>query len=232
MEERSSRIVKEHWASTLSCDPSTICSAGTTVTAWDDRAVEFLLRDDGAVVAAPDSLTEAVRNRSDRISFALARDEARAIVEPLAAVDDVLGPQFVGYCDRSTFSPVETDAERIDPESLGSLRAACPSDEWARSGVAADGTDAPTFAVLEDRRPIAVAQLQVAHDVAGVATITHPDHRSQGNATAAVSGAVEWALDVGLLAEYRTIETWSSSVALAERLGFVRTARSILVELD
>nr|WP_264474975.1 GNAT family N-acetyltransferase [Salinirubrum litoreum] len=150
------------------------------------------------------------------------------------AVAEVLGPQFVGYCDDSTFTPVHDEQSPvglIEPESLTSLRDATPTDEWDRSGVRTDD-DGPAFAVERDGQVVAATQYSIAHGTAGIAVVSRPAYRGEGNATRAVSAATAHALDAGLVPEYRTLEEWSSSVALAERLGFERVGVSLLVRLD
>lgn len=231
MRESSLQKVKEHWGQLLSCGPSKIFSDGITVTHWESRSVEFLIWESGAIVTAPESLGAALRERVCRVPFDLTCDDARQFVEPIAIVDDVLGPQFVGYCDQSTFDPVDSDAQRIEPDQLGPLRDACADYEWTRSAFQIDNVDRPTFAVLRDGQPIAASQISSAHGVAGLATVTHPAYRNRGHGKSVVSRAVEAAFHRNLLAEYRTVERWSSSVALAEHLGFEQVARSILVQL-
>lgn len=231
MQERPLRTVKEHWGQILSCDPSRILSDGTTVTRWKREAVEFLVWEDGAIIGAPDDLTAPLHERVRCLPFDLTRDDAQHFVESIATVDGVLGPQFVGYCDQTTFDPVGSDAERIEPDQLRALRDACPEDEWIRSGLQSNDTDRPTFAVLREGQPIATSQLSSAHGVTGVATISHPAYRNRGHGKSVVSRAMEAAFERDLLPEYRTVERWSSSVALAEHLGFKQVARSILVQL-
>lgn len=193
--------------------------------------MEFLVWDGGAVVGTPERLRSPLRERIGRIPFDLNRDDARQLIESVANVEGVLGPQFVGYCDQTTFDPVEIDARRIEPERLKPLRDDCPADEWARSAVQLNDGDRPTFAVFRDGQPIAASQISSAHGVAGLAAVTHPAYRNSGHGKSVVSRAIEVAFERDLLAEYRTVERWSSSVALAEQLGFERVARSILVQL-
>jgi RimJ/RimL family protein N-acetyltransferase len=92
--------------------------------------------------------------------------------------------------------------------------------------------DQPTVVVERDGRLVAAAQYAADHGTAGIGVVSHPDHRGEGNATLAVSLATTHALAARLVPEYRTLEEWSSSVALAERLGFERVGRSLLVKLD
>lgn len=243
MNDATRETVREHWAALLGCAPATVFTAGPSVVPTTSEAVEVFSYEGGAVVSAPPSLAGALRSVLAARSIPTTATEARALAE--AAVDrcavgggptvtEVLGPQFVGYCDDSTFTPVHeesTAVELVDPASLASLRAATPAAEWDRSGVRTDDDD-PTVAVARDGRPVAAAQYAVEHETAGIAVVSHPDHRGAGNATLAVSQATAHALNAGLVAEYRTLEAWSSSVALAERLGFERVGRSLLVRLD
>lgn len=231
MQESSLRTVKDHWGQILSCDPSRILADGITVTPWDSGSIECLVWEGGAVVGAPETLGAGLRERIGRIPFDLTCDDAQRLVEPIAKVDDVLGPQFVGYCDQTMVDPVESDARRIEPGQLKPLRDACPEDEWTRSALQINGMDRLTFAVLRDGQPIAASQISSAHGVAGFATVTHPAYRNRGHGKSVVSRAMDAAFERELLPEYRTVERWSSSVALAEHLGFEQVARSILVQL-
>lgn len=232
MNVNSLQTAKEHWSEILSCDPSEILTDGVTVTRWDNDSVEFLVWEDGGIVGAPERLDAGLHERIEPISFDMTCDDARQLVKPLANVKDVLGPQFVGYCDRTTFDPVERDARTIEPSQLRPLREACPENEWTRSGIQLTSQDQPTFAVLADEKPVAASQIISAHGVAGFATITHPAHRNRGHGKSVVSRAMKTAFQQNLLPEYRTVEYWSSSVALAENLGFEQVARSILVQLS
>lgn len=231
MQDSSFQTVREHWGHILDCFPAKILSDGLTVTPWNRGAVEVLVWNGGAVIGAPEPLTTALREQIQRVPFDVTCDDVRQMIAPVRNVDAVLGPQFVGYCDQTTFAPVDSDARQIEPSRLKPLRDACPADEWSHSGIQIECPDRPTFAVLRDRQPIAATQLGSDHGVAGVATITHPTYRNQNHGKAVVSRAVEAALEQWLLPEYRTVEQWEASVGLAEALGFEQVARSILVQL-
>jgi GNAT superfamily N-acetyltransferase len=230
--------VREHWSALLDCDPATVFAAGSSVVTADAGAVEVLVHPEGAVLAAPAWLADPLRSVLAEGSVAPTAAGVRELVgtavggsEPTVA--EVLGPQFVGYCDDSTFTPVHdasAPVAAVEPDSLASLRDATPAEEWDRSGVRFD--DGPTFAVERDGRPVAAAQYQTTHGTAGIGIVSHPEHRGEGHATLAVSLATAHALDAGLVPEYRTLEAWSSSVALADRLGFERVGSSLLVTLD
>ncbi len=245
MRDRSYRVVREHWAGTLDCDPAAVLADGTTVTDWDGDGVELLVWPGGGVLAAPPDLRPAFDDDLvvGDLPADLDRAGARSLVGPVADVARVHGPQFVGYCDAGTFEPATDgtdsvadghplrDVQSVEPAGLASLRERCPAHEWERSAVRTD-VDRETVASTVDGEPVAATQLSIGGGVAGVATVAAPDRRGEGHATAAVSRAVERALDRGLVAEYRTVERWEASAALARNLGFERVARSLLVELD
>ena len=230
MRSDARRTARHHWAGVLGCPPESVFDSATTMTERDRNGVEILCWESGAVVGAPAEFVESLREHIDRVPFDVGREGARALVEPVAAVDDVFGPQFVGYCDETIFNPVDREVRQIEPRRLDWLRDACPVEEWNRSGLSVDA-DVPTFAVLRADRPIAAVQYGVVDGVAKPAVASHPAHRGEGHAKAAVSAATAHALGRRHLVEYRTVERWTASVALAEGLGFERVARSLLVEL-
>jgi GNAT superfamily N-acetyltransferase len=242
MDDSALTTVAEHWAAVLDCEPATVFASGSSVVSGDTGAVELFVHSEGAVLSAPAWLVEPLRSVVADRSVVATVAGVRAVVETATtgptseepAVTEVLGPQFVGYCDDSTFTPIHDESSpvgMVEPTSLTSLREATPAEEWDRSGVRIDD-EKPTFAVERDGQLVAVAQYSVAHDTAGMEVVSHPAHRGQGYATLAVSLATAHALDAGLVPEYRTLEEWSSSVALAERLGFERVGVSLLVKLD
>jgi RimJ/RimL family protein N-acetyltransferase len=67
--------------------------------------------------------------------------------------------------------------------------------------------------------------------LAHVSVVAHPAFRGRGLAAAAVSRVTALALERGLLAQYRTLESNTPSVALAQRLGFHPCARSVAVRV-
>lgn len=125
MQENSLRTVKVHWGQILSCDPSKILADGVTVTPWSHDSVECFVWEGGGIVGAPERLCGELRGQIKYITFDKACDDARQLVTSLANVNNVLGPQFVGYCDQTTFDPVESDARKIESDQLKPLRDAC-----------------------------------------------------------------------------------------------------------
>lgn len=236
--------ISEHWAALLDCDPATVFATGQSIVASDTESVGFFSHTSGVTLSAPTSLAESLRSVVAEQPPSPTATGARTTVERAldttpptedsVGVTEVLGPQFVGYCDESTFTPIHDESSAVgvvDPDALTSIRDATPAEEWDRSGVRTDDA-VPTFAVERDGRLVAATQYRVAHGTAGIAVVSRPAHRGEGDATLAVSAATAHALDARLVPEYRTLMEWSSSVALAERLGFERVGVSLLVKLD
>ncbi|SEO98331.1 hypothetical protein SAMN04487948_109143 [Halogranum amylolyticum] len=229
-------IVDEYWSDALDCSRETLRSDGVAVVASDandTNDVEIVARGGSAVVAvAPD--------RSTVVREALAGLDAVDVVEPgvlverLAAVDvavdDVLGPAFLGYVDDSTLSPVERPARVLtegDDRAYDEFRAAC-DDEWSAGGSSfVPGRSVGRFVGSE---LVALAGYEVWDDtLAHIAVVTHPEHRDEGHAQAVVSEVARAALDAGLVPQYRTLDAWPWSVAVATNLGFERWGTSVLV---
>ena len=89
-----------------------------------------------------------------------------------------------------------------------------------------------TVGIEADGRLVAAAGYEVWDErIAHISVVTHPDYRSRGLGQAVVSRATDRALDAGLWPQYRTLDAWPWSVALAEGLSFERFASGSLVVL-
>lgn len=151
------------------------------------------------------------------------------------AVDAVVGPAALRCADRGTFRPLPpSHAARLltrdDLPHADALRRACTHAEWEHGGSrVGEDVAAGAFAGGE---LAALAGYEVwGGSIAHLAIVAHPAHRGQGHAAAAVSRAAAEALDRGLVAQYRTLESNAPSLAIADRLGFRPYARSLAVRL-
>lgn len=148
--------------------------------------------------------------------------------------DRAIGPAAVRYADRETFRPLAMGGVRLlgaeDAGAVDALRRACTPTEWEHGG-SETGRDRMAGA-FADGGLAAVAGYEVwGGTLAHLAIATHPDHRGRGLGAAAVSWIAAEALDRGLLAQYRTLEANTLSIAIAERLGFRPHSRSLAVRL-
>jgi GNAT superfamily N-acetyltransferase len=198
--------------------------------------LELLERDNALAVGAPEPLVQPLRRRVGVLaSIAVSDSDAlRSVLADLVPVEAVLGPAFYGYADRETFVPVESDARVLtaeDEPAYERFRASVPDTEWNQGGLEFEPSETVGLFVGEDL--VAVAAYDLWDDVlAHLGVITHPNYRGEGYGRAVVSRATDYALADGYLPQYRTLDAWPWSVALARGLGFKRFATSMLISFD
>lgn len=225
----------DHWTDQLGVPADAFETAGVVVgEAGHDAGVQVFARDGAVAVGASPGLVADCRDHADELAAgAVGRpDELRAWVEErVAPVETVLGPAFYGYTDAESFESVESAARVLtaDDEAIyDRFRAAVPAEEWDAGGPSFEAGE--TVGVEADGRLIAAAGYEVWDGrIAHVGVVTHPDYRSRGFGRAVVSRATERALAAGLWPQYRTLDEWPWSVALAAGLGFERFATGALV---
>ena len=174
------------------------------------------------------SLLAATMDIADVISSTFLRDVLGD------AVDQIIGPAYIGYADGATFRALIPNAARLlgagDAEHVAALQAACGAVEWEHGG--SEIGQNPAAGVYISERLVAMAGYEVwGGGIAHISVITHPRHRGQGYAGAVVSKLTETALAQGLVPQYRTLESNAPSVHVAHRLGFVRYGVSMAVRL-
>ncbi len=239
--------IDAYWAERLGlgCDPADFERPGVSVCAADEGGIQLFRRNGSTVLGVPASLVDAIRERRSELdSLELDSDPIREWLSSdddieISDSDTVLGPAFYGYVDESTFTPVETVAaidsgiRRLtddDTDAFDRFRMVCPDEEWS-----AGGTElAPnrTIGAFADDRLVAVSDHECWDErIAHITIITHPEYRNRGYGHAAVSLTTEQALATDLLPQYRTLDAWPQSVALAEGLGYERWATSVFVRL-
>lgn len=224
--------LRQYWADRLGVTPDAFAEEGVTIGRADEEGLSLFFRDDAVVVGAPNALTRAVERRSDALGTLdpATGDAVREWFGGFDAVERVLGPAFWGYTDREAFDPAESDARVLtdgDESAFEEFRAAVPDDEWDQGG--------PEFVPGKTVGLFVVGDLVAAsgydewdETLAHLAVVTHPDHRGDGHGRAVVSRATENALSEGLIPQYRTLDAWPWSVALARDLGFDRFATGYL----
>ena len=225
-------ILRRYWTNRLGVAVDAFEEPGVTVGPADEGGVQLFRHDESVVIGAPTALLNSVERESDA-ALELDIDDAGAIREWFDAVGvngAVLGPAFYGYTDREVFDPVDGDARALaagDRPSYDTFRVAIPDDEWEHGGSSL--TPGQTVGLFLGNDLVAVAGYEVWNDLlAHIAVVTHPNHRNSGHGRAVVSLATEQALSAGLVPQYRTLEAWPWSVALARQLGFERFATASL----
>lgn len=187
------------------------------------------------VVSLPPALVDSHGARAAAAARDGLGDEARWRAVFGERVEAVIGPAAIRYADRGTLRSLPPDpGTRLltpdDAEALDALRRACWPVEWDHGG--SELGDHPVAGAFAGGVLAAVAGYEVwGEAIAHLAVATHPAHRGRGLGAAVVSRIVIEALERGLLAQYRALETNAPSLAIADRLGFQPYARSLAVRL-
>lgn len=152
-----------------------------------------------------------------------------------ARVDRLVGPAAIAYADAGTFRGLSIDAEmrpltEADRPSLDTLRDAMSAEEWEHGG--GDYAAQPVFGAFVDGVLAARAGYEVwGGRIANLGMVAHPAHRGQGLGAAVFAAAARAALEAGLVAQHRALQSNTHSLRIARRLGFVPCAASLAVRL-
>jgi len=149
-------------------------------------------------------------------------------------IERIVGPAFIGYGLEGLHLEDSVRARVLtleDAPALEQLRASCSGEEWEHGGSERAGTGA-LFGAYDTTELVSVASYQVwGENIAHIAIATNPVRRGRGFGKAAVSLAAQRALQAGLIPQYRTLCTNTSSLAIARHLGFIEYGFSVAVRL-
>lgn len=233
------RALDAYWAGVFGCD-----AAGLR----PDTPGVFLRRPgDGSrgvyameLGGAPVALLPAdlVRTHAYGVLGALAggvHANAASWVRVFGHVEGLIGPAALHYADAAAFRPLPPSPTvrmltRDDLPAVDVLRSACGRVEWEHGGTDV-GEEVAAGAFVGDELAALAGYEVWGGVIAHVSVVAHPAHRGRGHAAAAVSRVTTTALESGLLAQYRTLESNTPSLAVADRLGFQPYARSVVVRL-
>jgi GNAT superfamily N-acetyltransferase len=131
-----------------------------------------------------------------------------------------------------TFVPHQNECARLltvdDRPKLLEFARACDEGEWEDVSIGLE--QGVRWGALQGEKLVAVADLTpLDHCSARIAVLVRPDHRGAGYGKCVASGAVEYALDEGLLVHWPTGLTNKPSLATAKALGFIDYASQITV---
>jgi RimJ/RimL family protein N-acetyltransferase len=226
----SIELADDYWSAEFGCDrlhlrpdaPHVQHHAGGLS---DYAGAFFIVLDAAPVVSVPSVLLNAVAPRADQFVAEAIRDvEAlRRLLAP-GTVTKVIGPALLNYADRSCFVPTDPEDTREllprDEASFLVMRAACPPEEWEAKDFSLGSQ--PTFgAFTANGELVAIANIRVWADrIAHISVVARPGFRGQGFGTRAVAVATGRALDIGLLPQYRVLESNAPSRRVARKLGF------------
>jgi hypothetical protein len=235
----SIQAVLAFWAAHLGCSRAQLAQPGTTVVRNGPdlagyRGATVVFRPPACVVAVPHDWYELAAGR-------LGRRPAAAVFDiPLlrevfgSAVDQVIGPAWLGYADAGDFTPAPTMGTRLltdqDLPALRRLAAACGPTAWAHSGIRPGSSQ--VFGCHAGGGLAAAGMLEPwGPRLLHVGIVTHPAHRGRGYGKAVVGAITAHGLAAGGVVQYRTLQANGASVGIARALGFQRFAQTLAVRL-
>ena len=233
------QAVVAFWAAHRGCSeiqlaqPSTsVVRSGPDLASW--RGATVVLRPPACVLAVPADWYEPVTSRLGRRPPAEVFDVnvLRKLLGP--AVDQVIGPAWLGYADTSDLRPAPTLGTRLltdqDLPELQPLATDCGPTAWEHSGI--DPARPPVFGCFAGERLAAAGMLERWGDrLLHVGVVTHPGYRGCGYGKAVVSAMSTYGLATGGVMQYRTLQANLPSVGIARALGFQRFALTLAVRL-
>jgi hypothetical protein len=224
--------LREYWADRLGVTPDDFSGEGVTVGATDEDGLTVFSCDDAVIIGSPHSMQRVVDGQTEELSSfnPTAGDEIRDWYSAFDRIETVLGPAFWGYTDQEAFKPVKSSArvlESADGSAYASFQEAIPPDEWDNGGPAF--VPGETVGLFVDDELVAASGYEVWDELlAHLAVVTRSGQRGHSYGQVVVSRATELALSDGLIPQYRTLDAWPWSVALAENLGFERFATGVI----
>jgi hypothetical protein len=143
----------------------------------------------------------------------------------------VVGEGVLAYTDRYATVPGLRDVPVADdPATAVELEKSCPPDDVSEVGLAEMSR---LFVTLDEReRPTAGAGYDEWQGILGhLGVLTAPEHRRAGRGTVAAALALNDALDVGLVPQWRARVDNRGSRRLARALGFAEVGMQTTVAL-
>lgn len=143
----------------------------------------------------------------------------------------VVGAAVLAYTDRYAVLPGLREVPVADdPATAVQLEKTCPPDDVSEVGLAELGR---LFVTLDHReQPTAGAGYDEWQGILGhLGVLTPPEHRRSGRGTVAAALALNDALDVGLVPQWRARVDNVASRRLARRLGFTEIGAQTTVAL-
>jgi GNAT superfamily N-acetyltransferase len=226
-------IATSYWAANLGCpaaelfaEPFRIIHHGSALV--DYNGVFALCRGNSAVVSIPPERDKPLRALLAAVCDNRSFDSLASALRSVATT--IVGPAYIGYAT-SVAQPTK-QAQSLGPDDAAALRAlkqACDPSEWEHGG---SSIERPCSGVFVAGQLVAVAGFEVwGTTIAHLSIVTHPDFRGRGFGRSAIAHVGIYALEAGLLLQYRTLESNRPSIRVAESLGFDSYATSIAVRL-
>jgi hypothetical protein len=233
--------IRDFWAASLGCESEALAKAGLTIC----RKIAPNSRDRIFVFKRGEVYVVEVRERTEAgfIYFTFAAALRESALESVfdggfwskvfrLSAESIVGPAYVGYLYDPKFLPYESVPARLltyeDQGALQRLRARCPVIEWQHSGIELDRS--PIFGCFAEGEIVSAASFDIwGGEIAHMGVISDPSYRGRGAGKAVVSAASAGAISEGLIPQYRTLKSNAPSLGIAQALGFVEYATTLLI---
>ncbi|MFI8685805.1 GNAT family N-acetyltransferase [Rossellomorea sp. NPDC077527] len=233
--------VYAYWADFLGCDYSELITPTVSVVQHSEslsgyNGIYCFNNGTSCLISAPAKyvaeLHKAVSGHGPDQAF-----DAEWLVHSIGdQYERIIGPAFQGYVDSDSFlqasseSVVELKTEQ-HKMLLKELREACTEMEWQHSSI--DEEKGPIFLRILNEKAVAAGSWRKGESgFLSVGIISHPTHRGKGHAKAVVNDLTKRGLSSGTMMHYQTLESNTSSVAIAQSLGYVRLGRTLAIRLS
>jgi RimJ/RimL family protein N-acetyltransferase len=229
--------IDKYWSGMLGCSVDELNNKqpSIVVKVWSEERVLLFLKEQLCCLAMPQSLldqlaTKLELNNPDEI-FNIS--SINQIFNNY--IDKIIGPAYVGYADETDLIAQRQDnkIKLINDETKSALINFSKSVnelDWEHSGIEID--QPPIFGYFEGEEILSAASYEIWGDsIAHIGLVTLPTKRGNGLGKLIVSATADYAINQGLIAQYRTLESNLPSIAIANRLGFQAYAKTIAVRI-
>lgn len=231
--------VEAFWAKRLGCAAEDLHRPGVALRRHAGELADyrgaFLLRwGDACVFSVPAALLAPVRETTQGRDVDEVFDTGFLTRAFDGQLERIVGPTFQGCADASDFQPAAERGSRLltaeDDGALSELALACDPEEWEHAGI--EHERAPVYGCFAGQALVAAGTLLAwGPYLRNIGIVTHPAYRGRGYGRAVVSTMTAHVLARGLVAQYQTLLSNASSVAIAQALGFQQYASTLAVRL-
>ncbi len=187
---------------------------------------------DSTCVSLPPAAPARLRDLERRDMDADLTDPA-VVARVIGPVEAFIGPATLAFLDPTAFRATDDPQVASVPvahQSVRHLAAACGPQDTEESGLL--GVESPVAVCQAAGRVVAASGYQVWHGrLAHLSVLVDPAHRGRGLGAAVAAGAVNHALDAGLVPQWRARCTLLASRRIARSLGFVELGRQATYKL-
>jgi GNAT superfamily N-acetyltransferase len=230
------RKIDEHWAAFFGLSITDFMMSELMVVPHAQlqgyQGAWLFRRGSSFIISVPPDLVKKVSRELQRQPQSIVTDQDFVALFG-ETVDQIIGPAYQGYVEKSDFRPITSSARLLLPEEDNALRelsAECGAEEWEHSDIQIG--QHPNFGIYAGNHLVAVANYRMETKVAAMpGIITHPDYRGQGYGKAVLSAATEHGLSRGFLMLYQTLVLNKPAVAAAESIGYKQYATHLAVRL-